>query len=363
MTQTILLFFGSMILTLLLLPGIIKVVQQKCLQDQPSDRAAHKKSTPTMGGIAIFSAIFINLLFWNNAVILETSNYLLVGLFFIFLVGTTDDLMDLSPIKKLIGQSIGAILLIASGIKLTNLYGLMGIETLTPIMSYSCTFIFILLIINALNLLDGIDGLAGSIALVISVLLGSWFFAVGAMFYAGLAFALAGALLGFLKYNFAPASIFMGDAGSLVIGYVVAILSIQFLEFNQIVIGTMYSFENPLAMLISILFIPLFDTLRVFFVRLSNGYSPFRADKNHLHHLLLKAGLNHRKATLGLIATNIFFIIFTSKLQFLDTTILIVLQFMLAMVFTIRLEKIIKSKTNKSSTHETVFTLYRSQEK
>ncbi len=363
MTQTILIFFGSFVVTILLLPGIIQVVQQKCLQDQPNYRAAHQVSTPTMGGIAIFAAIFINLLFWNNAEILQTSNYIVLGLFFIFLVGITDDLINLSPIKKLLGQSITAGLLIASGIKLTSLYGLMGIESLTPIMSYCCTFLFILLIINALNLIDGIDGLAGSIALVISLCLGVWFYVVGAMLYCGIAFALAGALLGFLKYNFAPASIFMGDAGSLVIGYLIAMLSIQFLEFNQIIIETMFSFENPLAILVSILFIPLFDTLRVFFVRLSNGYSPFRADKNHLHHLLLKAGFKHQKATLTLVSLNIFFIAFTYNFQFLNVSILIVLQFILAMIFTITLEKTIKNKTTKSANQKTVFTLYSSSKK
>jgi len=152
--------------------------------------------------------------------------------------------------------------------------------------SYVFTFLVIVGVTNAINLIDGMDGLAGSIVLLISLIFGGYFFYFDSP-YAFVALALAGGVLGFLRYNIYKAQVFMGDTGSLVSGFILAILAIQILEMRQI-------YSAP-AIVVSIMILPIFDTLRVFALRIFNGKSPFYPDKNHLHHQLLTLGLSQSK--------------------------------------------------------------------
>ena len=207
---------------------------------------------------------------------------------------------------------------------------------------------------NAFNLIDGINGLSGSIGTLISVLLGSWFFLIDRLEIAIVAFSLAGALVAFLKYNVSPAKIFMGDTGSLLLGLVCSILAIQFIELHQDLGDSPYAFKAAPSLAIGVLILPLFDTLRVFTMRIIRGRSPFQPDRNHIHHLLLDSGLTHMKATGVLVLVNILFIFMAYKLQGIGNLYLLMVIFGIAIVLTsilffyARQQRIKKSLNTKS---------------
>ena len=202
-----------------------------------------------------------------------------------------DDLKDLAARYKLVIEAGVATLLAVSGIRITSFGGLFGINELHIIAQYIITVVTIVGITNAFNLIDGIDGLAGGLGFMSLVTLGIFLTISKDLNYAMIAFAFAGALLGFLYFNFNPARIFMGDTGSLVLGFVIAVLCVQLMKINSIhstpVVPNIYVFTLGIVM------IPVFDTLRVFGTRIWNGRSPFSADKTHIHHLITNKGFTH----------------------------------------------------------------------
>ncbi|MGX5818452.1 MraY family glycosyltransferase [Chitinophaga lutea] len=249
--------------------------------------------------------------------------YLLAAFFIIFVVGIKDDLVGLSPVKKLIGQLVASFAIIYLGnLQIRNMYGFFGIGELPYHFSLLLTYFTFIVVTNAFNLIDGIDGLAGSIGMLVSALLGAYFLYVGESLYAVLGFSLAAGLAGFLVYNVSPARIFMGDTGSLLVGLVNATLIIKFIEVAGNPVGRMPIQSVP-AIAFAILIVPLFDTLRVFAIRMSRGRSPFTADRHHIHHYMLALGLNHSQATSVAVVSNIAFIFFAFSLQDLGTTLLL----------------------------------------
>ncbi|MCB0634922.1 MAG: undecaprenyl/decaprenyl-phosphate alpha-N-acetylglucosaminyl 1-phosphate transferase, partial [Lewinella sp.] len=184
------------------------------------------------------------------------------------------------------------ILVFKSDIQLHSFYGLFNLHMPLPEWFSSIISLFtILVIVNAFNLIDGINGLAGSIGALIAGTLGTWFYLTGHIEYAIVAFTLVGSIVGFLKYNFSPAKIFMGDTGALLVGLVSAILIIQFIDFNYLMEDSHpYKFHAIPAVAIGIMILPLFDTMRVFVTRVIRGHSPFHADRRHIHHLLVDFG-------------------------------------------------------------------------
>jgi UDP-N-acetylmuramyl pentapeptide phosphotransferase/UDP-N-acetylglucosamine-1-phosphate transferase len=162
-----------------------------------------------------------------------------------------------------------------------------------------------IVIINAFNLIDGVDGLAGGVGLIASVAFGTWFFFAGDMVYSVLAFALAGGLLGFLRFNFHPAKIFMGDSGSLTVGFLMAVLAIEMVEYKSTDLPESVQNISKPILAMAVLVYPLIDTFRVFLLRAFKGISPFTADRNHIHHQLIDLGLNHKKTVLIIYLFNI----------------------------------------------------------
>jgi UDP-N-acetylmuramyl pentapeptide phosphotransferase/UDP-N-acetylglucosamine-1-phosphate transferase len=184
------------------------------------------------------------------------------------------------------------------------LHGFLGIHEFPQQFSILFTFLTIIVITNSFNLIDGVDGLAGSLGLLSTIIFGSYFLSIGAYFYAAMAFSMSGSLLAFLIFNVSPAKIFMGDTGSLLLGLVNAILAIKFIEFASHQPGH-FPLPAAAAMGFAILFVPLFDTLRIFSFRILNRKSPFSADKNHVHHILLEKGCNHPTITIIAVLFNI----------------------------------------------------------
>ncbi|WP_236652680.1 MraY family glycosyltransferase [Chitinophaga vietnamensis] len=259
---------------------------------------------------------------------------MMAAFFIIFMVGMKDDIVGLSPLKKLIGQLMASFAIIYLGnLQITNMYGFLGITSLPPSISLMLTYFTFVVVINAFNLIDGVDGQAGSIGLLVSAILGAYFLHVGEITYAVIGFALAGGLASFLIYNISPARIFMGDTGSLLIGLVNAVLVLKFIEVAGNPAGKMPINATP-AVAIAILIVPLFDTLRVFAVRMMKGRSPFSADRNHIHHYLLDLKLNHKQTTLVSVSVNALYIVAAFFLQSLGTTWLVTAIVGSAVVFT-----------------------------
>jgi len=202
-----------------------------------------------------------------------------------------DDLKDLAARYKLVIEAGLASLLAVSGIRITSFGGLFGITELHLVAQYIITVVTIVGISNAFNLIDGIDGLAGGLGFMSLVTLGIFLIISKDLNYAMIAFALAGALLGFLYFNFNPARIFMGDTGSLVLGFVIAVLCVQLMKINSILSAPVV--PNIYVFTLGIVMIPVFDTLRVFGTRIWKGHSPFSADKTHIHHLITNKGFTH----------------------------------------------------------------------
>jgi UDP-N-acetylmuramyl pentapeptide phosphotransferase/UDP-N-acetylglucosamine-1-phosphate transferase len=258
--------------------------------------------------------------------------YFFAAALVIFFLGLKDDLVVLSASKKFVGQVVAASIIIhLGGIRLDSMYGLFGFEQLPEAFALALTYLTIIVIINSFNLIDGIDGLAASLGTLTMVIFGTYFFMVGYLAYALLAFSLAGSLVAFLIFNHHPAKIFMGDSGSLMIGLINAILVIKFINIASDS-ATTIPIGSAAAVGFSILIVPLLDTLRVFAIRISKGCSPFTPDRNHIHHLFLSRGLGHAAITLVCVTINISFIVLAYSLRSIGSTYLLLI--MLTLAFT-----------------------------
>lgn len=294
------------------IPIVIKIAIKKDLVAKPNHRTSHTGRIPNVGGVAIFVAFILSFLFSANMETFPSTQYFLFAVIGMFFVGLYDDVMIISAKKKLMGEIVCIMgMVILGDIRLSNLHGFFGIGEIPYTVSIFLTLFVIIVIINALNLIDGIDGLASGVGMVVALYFGIYFIMGGGNknFQLGImAFALFGSLIPFFIYNvFANRNkIFMGDAGALILGFIIAVMTIEFCEVNLSEIK--YPVKNAPVMAMCVLVIPLFDTIRVFTIRLSKGKSPFTPDKNHLHHLLLTLGLNHKKATAALVAITVAYI-------------------------------------------------------
>ena len=311
----------AFLITFFAIPVIIEVAKDKKLFDEPGERKVHKAVIPTLGGLGIFGGFIIATLIGVPPASAGVLQYFMAAIMIVFFMGIKDDILILTASKKFIGQLIAAGIVIKfGGIQITDLFGIMGIHTLAPTVSFLLTLFTIVVITNSFNLIDGVDGLAGSLGLLTSVIFGLYFYFSGEPLYAVLALSLAGSLVAFLIYNFYPAKIFMGDTGSLLIGLINSILVIKF-----ITIASNPSSAIPLqsapALGFAILLVPLFDTLRVVSHRILSRRSPFCPDRNHIHHFLLELGLSHKMIAFTCVITNILFIALAYSLRSAGTSI------------------------------------------
>ena len=302
-------FASSLVITWYYIPRVIKVVKERHLEDKPGFNKIHKHDVPTLGGIGIFGGFIFGFLVGVNGYMPGLS-YFTAAVVFLLFVGIKDDLVYLNPKKKFWGE-LGAAVLVAvfTNIHITHFHGFLGITDIAVSTSYIVTILLMILIINAVNLIDGIDGLAAAVGIIASLAFGIFFFLSGDYGYTIMAAALVGSLIAFLRYNLSegPGKIFMGDSGSLVIGFTLAVLAIH---FNELVAahGAVLALKSAPSVSIGILIVPLYDTLRVTFLRLRARKSIFVGDKRHIHHMMLRAGFSHRKATLYISLFNIFII-------------------------------------------------------
>ena len=348
MYDIILSFITAFILTYFAIPSIINIANVKALVDEPGERRSHDQKTPSLGGIAIFAGVIFSIILWTPFNVFGDLQYILCSFIIIFLIGAKDDILPMAPWKKLVGGALAAVILVyKSNVTFSSLYGIFGIYEIPEIVSIPLTVFTILVIMNAFNLLDGIDGLAGSISVLIAIFFGSWFYLNARIELAILAFSTCGSTIAFLKYNFTPARIFMGDTGSLFIGLVSAILFIKFIEIHREVAESQYAFQAVPAVAIGILILPLFDTFRVFLLRILKGRSPMIPDRIHIHHLLIDLGMSHLQAT-GILATvNLLFIITVIKFQSLGSLYLLILIGAIAFLFYLILYSLVHLRKSK----------------
>jgi UDP-GlcNAc:undecaprenyl-phosphate/decaprenyl-phosphate GlcNAc-1-phosphate transferase len=345
MYDILLSFITAFIPSYFIIPSVINVAKVKHLHDVIDERRSHTEITPSLGGVAIFAGVVFSVIFWTPFNIFVDLQYTLCAFIIIFLIGVRDDILPISPYKKLLGELMAAgIVVLKSGIKITSLHGLFGISQIPDWFSIILTIFTIIVIINAFNLIDGINGLSGSISVVISLILGTWFFLVDKNGLAILAYSLAGAVTAFLKYNYSPAKIFMGDTGALLLGLICSILVIKFIEINQSLHGNPYSLLAGPTIAVGILILPLFDTARVFTIRILRGRSPFSPDRLHIHHLLVDFGFSHMQSTGLLVLTTLCFITFVLIFQSIGTFKLLFLILLLAAVFSIMLQNIVERR-------------------
>ena len=345
MYALILCFLTAFMLTYIAIPSIINIAKVKNLVDVPDHRRSHKTTIPTLGGIGIFSGVLFAIIMWTPFRFFGALQYILCAMVILFLIGAKDDILPLTAYKKLTGQILAAgILFFLADVRLTSLYGIFGIYEIPFWFSIVFTIFTILVILNSFNLIDGINGLSASLGILISVILGYWFYRVDHVELAMIAAALTGALLAFLRYNITPAKIFMGDTGSLLIGLICAILTINFIELHRTLGDSEMAFKAAPATAFGLLILPLFDTLRVFIIRIVQGRSPFHADRSHIHHLLIDVGLSHMQATSLLIAVNALFIFIVVSLQDVGNLNLLIIILSVAILLTILLQLIIKNK-------------------
>ncbi len=301
----------SLLITLTAIPVIINISRLKDLMATIEQRSSHEELTPTLGGIAIFAATLITYFIWETPNESHELHLTVSALIILFFLGIKDDILILSPRKKLFVQIAASVLVIGlSNLRIINLYGILNI-TFVPF-TYGLIFtIFIFItLINAINLIDGIDGLAGMVGLLISSIFVFLFYRLNEYSYAVLAAALSGSLIGFLRYNWSIKNkIFMGDTGSLIVGFLISIFSIKYIHINSSYVVNPQLDKNAPLLVISILLLPLFDTLRMFLIRLLEGKSPFIGDRKHFHHILIDNGFSHVKATISLVTSNLIFIV------------------------------------------------------
>ena len=294
------LFFGVFIVSLYIIPKIREISLRNQLIDSSSHRSSHMGNVPTFGGVAFYISYILVLFFSQNLDEHHVSLTLLASISIVFFTGLLDDLKNLSPKLKFLGQLLAVgLLMIQPDFRITSLHGFIGIYEIPLTLSIAGSMFFLLGLVNAFNLIDGIDGLTGITGIIVASFYAFMFYTLGSFFYASIAVTTIATLLAFLRFNFSiTRKIFMGDTGSLVIGLVLGLLTLKLLSFgDEAYVSLSFNRAQLPLFLIAVLFVPLLDTLRVILVRAAKGAPIFEPDRNHIHHIIVDFGLSHRRAS------------------------------------------------------------------
>lgn len=307
-------FLWSFVVAVFAIPSIIHVAHLRNILNEPSARDNHSILIPRLGGLAIFAGFFSSITLFGYAT--PAVQKVLAGCILLFFIGLKDDIVPISPFKKFFVQVLATGIVVFLGdVRISSFHGFMGIYDLPEGVSYAFSFLTITGITNAVNLIDGLDGLAGSITIVIAGVFGLGFYVLQDYPFTFLSVCLLGAIVGFLRYNISKAIIFMGDTGSLLCGFLVAVMAIEFLQLDK--------FQSSPSLAVAALVVPLFDTVRVFGWRILKGKSPFSPDKNHIHHILGRAGFKQLQIVGFLVAVNFSLVCVVYLLRGLGDNVLI----------------------------------------
>ncbi|MEL6251113.1 MAG: MraY family glycosyltransferase [Bacteroidota bacterium] len=290
-----------------IIPVIIEVAREKKLFDLPDHRKQHTTPVPPLGGVAILISLAFAFFLFADLGQSPELKLGFIGVLIIFFMGLKDDLLEMDATQKFLIQIAMAALAAHGGIRITHLHNILGLESLSLPAQYIISIFAIVGLANAFNLIDGIDGLAGGLSSICFLGLGLIFSSLGLYTYSLLAFTGLGATLAFLKYNFSPAKIFMGDAGSLSLGFIIAIMCIKLVQSTAVLSGFVSINSLFVSFVFSLIIIPVADVSQVMINRILHGRSPFDPDRGHIHHILLRLGLSHKQAAIVLWGNSLFF--------------------------------------------------------
>lgn len=302
-------FLLALFITWISIPTIVKISKFKKLHAGINERTSHQDDTPNLGGMAVFAGVTLAMIIFSMNSGSDSLIFILGGLIVLFFIGIKDDILIIDPKKKLLGQLVASIIAVwIGGIRITFLYNVFGIGDLAPVAAIVFTVFLFLILINGFNLIDGIDGLASGLGILISAVYGIWFIICGHVTYGMLSLTLAAALTAFFRFNIfsKDKKIFLGDTGSMLIGFIISVLTIQFIDFN-LDEGARFQVNSAPAVAYGLLIVPLIDMLRVVILRFWNGKSPFKADRNHIHHTLLHFGYSHLGITIAMVVLTLIF--------------------------------------------------------
>ncbi|MGD6831736.1 glycosyltransferase family 4 protein [Sutcliffiella halmapala] len=298
----IIVFVVGFLVSLLLTPAVIKLAKKIGVVDKPNARKVHTVSKPRLGGLSIYGGFIFAILYSTIFVGVTLPMSIILGATIIVITGFLDDKFELSPIIKLLGQLVAALVVLLNGIqiKVITIPFISGDIQISWIVAFVVSLVWIIGITNAVNLIDGLDGLASGVSIIAFSAIFTMALIIGNTMVALLALAVMGSTLAFLFFNFHPSKIFMGDTGSLLLGYLLAVGSL--IGLKQVTFVT-------LIIPIIILGVPITDTLIAIIRRKLNNQAIMSPDKNHLHHRLLAVGFTHRKAVLFIYGIAIYFAI------------------------------------------------------
>ena len=318
-------FFMSLLFVAFVIPAIVKTANRMHLFDTVDDRKVHVGNVPRLGGISFFPAILFSLFTVISVMTLYSPIELtifygpiteimlaLAGCVMLYLTGIMDDIVGVSYKAKFLVQVCVALIICASGLWISDLYGVFGIHKIHPLIGYPLTILIIVLIINSINLIDGIDGLASGLCILGTLGYTILFFYKQMNLSLLLSIAMLGVLLMFYFYNVfgkpGVNKIFMGDTGSLTMGYLMAFFTIKLccIDKQQ---GIQTAQDGTyLVYALSLVLIPMMDVFRVFFARIRNGKKPFYPDKRHIHHKFMALGYSMRQTRFIIFALSVFFL-------------------------------------------------------
>lgn len=296
-------FAVSLVFTAAAMPWLLRFCQKRGLFDMPNERKVHHNKIPRLGGVLFtpaillaFSACIIAVLVEGNSEITpHLSTFLLFGAFFmIFIIGLIDDLLGLDAKVKFVIQFVASLFMPLCNLYINNLYGFCGIYEVPVWVGYPLTILISLVIINAFNLIDGIDGLSAGLGIVCVGTFTLIFTHIGMYVFSIYTMALLGTLIAYLYYNLfgrveRGTKTFMGDTGSLILGYSIAYLCIKYAMFNPDAFPVQ---RCPILLSFTLVAVPVFDLIRVAVTRLAKGKGMFTPDKTHIHHLFLAQGMS-----------------------------------------------------------------------
>lgn len=352
---SLLAFFLSMICGFVFIPQIMNFCKKKNLYDIPNARKIHKNAIPRLGGISFLPSMLLATLI---ALAVMAYNFrggkveinawavsFAIGLLMIYAVGLVDDLIGLSPSTKFVVQIIAASLLPLSTLYINNFYGFCGINSVPAYVGIPLTVFILVFIMNAMNLIDGIDGLSGTLSFIALAGFFFCFLREGLLVYCVLIAGLAGVIVAFLYFNIwgdpeKNRKIFMGDSGSLTLGYILGALLVKFSMNNPHVMPYR---KDSMLLAVTLLMVPVFDVVRVIIVRTLHHKPIFKADKNHIHHKLLRTGMTQHQALMTIILLALFFIVLNISLyNYIYTTFIILIDIVLFTVFNYVVDYIIR---------------------
>ena len=330
--KVVLSFVFSFLITWYSIPTIIKISRRKNLMDEPGQRSSHERKIPNLGGIAMFFSIAVCASIFAYQ-LFDLYKFLFASLVILLYVGVMDDIVVMRAYKKLLAQIVvAALLVIGSDVRIRSLFGVFGVYELNYFLSVIFSIVTFIILVNAYNLIDGIDGLAGVYGVICFSLFGISYYRLGEYNYplVILSTTIIGTVIGFLYYNLSDRSkkIFMGDTGSMLLGFLLTFTSICFMDIfivKKVQGAVFYHLNTAPVMAIAIMILPIIDTLNVITIRLAEKRSPFDADKNHIHHKLLKLGITHKRATLYIISYYLFIVIISYFLRHVEVNLLLII--------------------------------------